>query len=225
MLPSVLSGTLGCDRNHSRLFEAIRGIYWLTYQRRQGWIQEPKQRPLPLSSSGSCFPCVGIILRHTCSVVGSLGSGHSRPIRIRKSLPFPQVPTKVSRKVCCPHPRTHSSSQKYLVLCLARPGADEWGQVCLNHVADNGRALIILPKGAGQVEQWRVISAAPHQLFSRCTITFRGAQADTERLWAAPSSLLWASLNHRRFGLLCVSLDSFHSNRCLLFYPPPITRL
>lgn len=117
--------TLGCGRNQYRLSEAIRGIYWLTYQRKQGRIQEPKQRPLPLSSSGSCFPGVGIILRHTGSVVGSMGSGRSRPIRIRKSLPFPQVPTKVSRKVCYPHCRTHSSSQQYLVLCLARPGADE----------------------------------------------------------------------------------------------------
>lgn len=39
--------TLGCDRNQCRLSEAIRGIYWLTYQRKQGWIQEPKQRPPP----------------------------------------------------------------------------------------------------------------------------------------------------------------------------------
>lgn len=103
------------------------------YQRRQGWIPKPKQRHIPLSSYGSCFPCVGIILRYTCSVVESMGPGHSRPIRIRKSLPFPQVPTRVSRKVCCPHPRTHSSSQECLVLCLARPGADEWGQLHLNH--------------------------------------------------------------------------------------------
>lgn len=73
VLPRCVLWTLGCGRNQYRLSEAIEGFIGSHIRGSRGQIRS-QQHPLPLSSSGSCFPGVGIILSFTGSVVGSMGS-------------------------------------------------------------------------------------------------------------------------------------------------------